>query len=190
MNLFKNRFLKIITIILFLASITFIVFSVSRSSKKVASPQNISGQAVDLSWISPGKTSKEEIISKFGAPIKIDLTQNDETLYYNSTSKTRNNQIKVEAGIVTFVKEMVSYLDSKKVSDINTSYGISTYSLFGPDSAGGNKLYVYPDKGIAYLGDPKFDTLEEIWYFVPTSLENFKEKWAPSYSEKQKLNLY
>jgi len=192
MNMFKNRFLKIITIFLFLLSLTFIVFNIYRSSKEVVTPQNqnVSNQAVDLSWVLPGKTSKDEVISKLGTPIKDDLTTNNETLYYNSTSKTRNNQIILEDESVVLVKEMISYLDSKKVSSITTSYGISTDSLFGPDSAGGNKLYIYPDKGIAYIGDPKFDTLEEIWYFVPTSIEKFKETWALGYSETQKLNLY
>lgn len=190
--MFKNRLIKIIIALLFLSSIVFIVFNVYTSSKKNSSFQNtdVSNQAVDLSWILPGKTEKNEIISRFGEPNKSVTTATNETLFYNSKISTRNNQIIIEGGIVILVKEMFSYTDEKKISNFSEVYGLPNYSLFGPDSAGGNKLYVYPDKGIAYIGQPKFDALEEVWYFSPTTIDDFKKRLAPNYSEKEILNLY
>lgn len=125
-----------------------------------------------------------------GQPVRDIQENNNETLFYNSTSKTRSDQIIIEGGVVVMIKKMISYGDPEKISDINNVYGLSKYSLYGPDSEGGNKLYVYPDNGIAYIGKPQFDTLEEIWHFVPMSIKDFREKWAPNYSDTPILNLY
>jgi hypothetical protein len=189
--MFKKR-LIIFVAILSLISIVYVVFNVFSSKKTSLPTQNreTSNVPVDLSKILPGTTTRQEVVGNLGEPNKTTKTANSETLYYNSTGKTRDSQITIENGIVVLVKEMVSYLDPKKASDVSKPYGVAIYSLFGPDSAGGNKLYVYPDKGVAYLGDPKFDTLEEIWYFTPTSIENFMQKWASNYSETEILNLY
>lgn len=190
--MFKNKLIKIILVVLFLVSVGFIVFEVYLSKRNEPQIQNIKtvSNAVDLSKISPGISTKTEVVNLFGRPLKKIKTSDTETLFYNSVTKTRNNQIIVTEDTVVLTKEMVLPGGIKKISDFTKLYGIAIYSFFGPDSAGGNKLYVYPDKGIAYLGNAKFDSMEEIWYFSPTTMGDFKTKWAQDYTEKQVLNLY
>lgn len=190
--MFRNRYIRFIAALLFMSSVAFIVFNVYNSQRnRVPSVNNgVEVKPFRFQEIQPGETTKEDVVKKLGEPVKSTGGTNLETLLYNSTSKTRDDNIVVENGIVVLIKEVVSYKDPKRVSDITNLYGLSTYSFFGPDSAGGNKLYVYPDKGIAYIGKPKLDALEEIWYFAPTSIENFKQKWAPNYSETQIPNPY
>ena len=190
--MFKKRLIVLAFVLLSLSSVAYIIFKVYVSKKTPTPVQNSNPvtKPADLSAIVPGTTTREEVIGKLGMPIKNIQTAGDETLSYNSTNKNLDSQIIIEKGVVVLVKEMVSYSDTKKVSGISKKYGVAIYSLFGPNSAGGSKLYIYPDKGIAYIGNPEFDALEEIWYFVPTSINDFKKKWAANYSEKEILNLY
>lgn len=194
--MFKNKFVKITVVGASLLSVAFIIFNVYISSKKsknispLGQPTPTTRVPVDLSQITPGKSTRADLINKLGQPNKVTQTTNSETLFYNSTSRTRDSQITISQDVVVLIKEMLTYSDQKKASDIEKVYGLSTYSLFGPDYAGGNKLYIYPSKGIAYLGDPKFDTIDEIWYFEPTTIDIFKQKFAPNYTEQKVLNLY
>jgi len=193
--MFNKKVIKIIFILVSLSSVAFIVFmiySAQKSKEVVPVDQNTQTARIpaDLSQITPGKSTRSDVISKLGQPNKESGGANGEVLFYNSTSNTRDSQITISKDIVVLIKEMHTYSDPKKVSDIEKAYGLSNYSLFGPDYAGGNKLYIYPAKGLAYLGDPKFDTIDEIWYFEPTTIEIFKQKFASNYTKEKVLNLY
>jgi hypothetical protein len=192
MKPFSKRFILIPVIVLSVLSVAFILFNVF-STKKTVAPTSTVGSGVapaSLEKLIPGKTTRGEVITLLGQPRQDIQGTSNETLVYGATSKTLSHQIIIEGGIVTMVKEMISYGDTEKVSDITKVYGLSTFSLYGQGSEGGSKLYVYPDKGIAYIGMPQFDTLEEIWHFVPTTVEDFKAKWAAGYSDTPVLNLY
>jgi outer membrane protein assembly factor BamE (lipoprotein component of BamABCDE complex) len=193
--MFNKKVIKIIFILISLSSVAFIIFMIYGSQKGeriISVDQNKQTTRVpaDLSQITPGKSTKGDVVYKLGKPNKESENEDVTILYYNSTSKTRDSQITISQDIVVLIKEMLTYSDPKKVSDIEKTYGLSNYSLFGPDYAGGNKLYIYPAKGIAYLGDPKFDTIDEIWYFESTSIEIFKQKFASNYTQEKVLNLY
>lgn len=193
--MFNKKVIKIIFILISLSSVAFIIFMIYGSQKgNRVVPVDQNNQTIkvpaDLSQITPGKSTRGDVINKLGQPNKESKSATGDVLFYNSTSKTRDSQITISQDIVILIKEMLTYSDPKKASDIEKAYGLSNYSLFGPDYAGGNKLYIYPAKGIAYLGDPKFDTIDEIWYFEPTSIEIFKQKFAPNYTQEKVLNLY
>lgn len=193
--MFNKKIIKIVFVLISLSSVAFIIYMIYGSQKNkniVPFEQNnqITRVPADLTQITPGKSTRGEVISKLGQPNKEVKSSTNEILFYNSTSKTRDSQITISQDVVIIVKEMLTYSDPKKTSDIEKAYGLSNYSLFGPDYAGGNKLYIYPAIGIAYLGDPKFDTIDEIWYFEPTSIEIFKQKFASNYTQEKVLNLY
>lgn len=180
----KRVVIGILAAISFLC-LAFIIISIlntqNKESQKDLNPT--SKLPISFNEIVPGETTKQDVTSKMGEPLK-DLTATDSgTLYYKSSVTTLNNHIIIRDGTVALIKEIVSFKDTKKVSDIVKIYGLSQYSLFGADSVGGSKLYIYPDKGIAYIGKPKFDTLSEIWYFSPTTIEDFRARWAQNYSE-------
>ncbi len=192
MRPFSKKLLLIPIVILSLGSVIFIVYKIYSTQKTTAPSQNISPAVAPakLEKITPGQTTKAEVINMLGQPLKDTLEGTSETLFYSGTSKTLSHQIIIEGGIVVMVKEMILYGDPEKVSDITKVYGLSTYSLYSAGSEGGSKLYIYPDKGIAYIGMPQFDTLEEIWHFIPMSIEDFRKKWASNYFDKPVLNLY
>jgi len=83
---------------------------------------------------------------------------------------------------VVFIREIITAKDKKTTEDITSQYGNAPYTLYGPASVNGFNLYVYLDKGIAYIGHVKEPILLEIWYFQPTTIEDFQVKWAKGYS--------
>jgi hypothetical protein len=192
MKLFSKKFILIPVVVLSIFSVAFILYNVFSAKKAVTPTPTVGGgiAPASLEKLIPGKTTRSEVLSVLGQPKQDIQGTTNETLIYGATSKTLSHQIIIEGGVVTMVKEMISYGDTEKVSDITKVYGLSTFSLYGQGSEGGSKLYVYPDKGIAYIGMPQFDTLEEIWHFEPTTVENFKAKWAAGYSDTPVLNLY
>lgn len=149
---------------------------------KTQLPQTVSD--ITFKSLVPGKSTKEEILDALGTPKKEDVVNQNKTLLeYDSDSSVYNNQITVDNGVVDIIKEIVTLKNPKYSQEIKKVYGEPKYFLYGSDSYAGFNLYIYPENGIAYLGNPHTGLLLEIWYFPPTTFEVFKEKYATGYSE-------
>lgn len=184
--MFKKRIITIVIAGVSLLSVAFIIVNVYLSQKN--SPQKLSSvtgsKSITFNQIVPGQTTKDQVIQKLGNPLETSVTATDSgTLFYKSTVNTMNDSVYITSGTVTLIKEIVSYKDTRTITDITNVYGIPIYSLFS--AVPGTKLYIYPDKGTAFVGNAALNSLEEIWYFAPTSLENFEKTWAQGYSETQ-----
>jgi len=129
----------------------------------------------------PGKSTKEEVIAKLGNPVKEETGKN--LLEFKSTAPGKPHQILLEGDKVSLIKETVTLEDKKTVNDIKKVYGEPKYVLYGPRYIAGFHLFVYPEKGIAYIGQEQSGVLLEVWYFYPTTLEEFIKKFAPDYSK-------
>lgn len=178
-NLIKNKkkILLGILITFSILSLLFIFTQVSNNKKPSAEPKNLT--QANYGSITPGVSTVNDVTSKLGKPINTDPN----SLEYKSLSPNRNNQININQGTVSLVKEIVTLKDTKKISDITNAYGLAQKILYGPDAAAGFYLFVYPQNGIAYVGHPESGLLLEIWYFSPTDLAGFKANYAKGYSE-------
>ena len=127
----------------------------------------------------PGVSTKEDVAQKLGKP----KVEGESSLEFQSNSPTRNHALSFEEGVVSLIKEVVSFRDATNVSSLTSKYGEASGILYGPDAENGYYLFVYAEKGVAYLGNPATENLLEIWYFPVTSFEDFQERWATSYSE-------
>lgn len=177
LEIIKNK--RVLISIVAVALMVFFVFYLFSKNKgaggSVAVPTR-HGEA--WSEILPGKSTKEDVVKKLGEPIS--TTEN--SLLYKSTSATRNNQITLNANQVELVKQMVTPQDKITTQTLIQKYGIGTNVLYGPDSPNGINLFVYVNRGFAYLGNPITESVIEIWYYPPTTLENFNNKYAQEYS--------
>lgn len=131
----------------------------------------------------PGKTKVEDLEKILGKPIDVQKNNTIDELSYSSNNPNRDNIVQTDDSIVTFIKEIISSKNEKSKTDILSNYGNPPHRLYGPNSNAGTNLYVYPDKGIAFLGSDDHNQLEEIWHFSPTTYENFKKTYATNYSE-------
>lgn len=175
-RLIKHKYL----VISFLVIIVLVVFlSYSSSSKNTPTPSPVG----NFSNIIPGKSTPDDVKKILGDPLKQTQTDGYNLSDYKSTSQTRNNQVYYSNGTAQLVKEIVSFNQVKKITDVTTKYGPADNILYGPDSVGGFYLFVYPEKGVAYLGNPNSGSLLEVWYFTSTDIKTFISTWAKDYSQ-------
>lgn len=180
-NFLKSKKIILISIIS-ISSLIFIVFKINNTKKDIV--QNIptsipTSKYVDFSQIIPGKTGITRINEILGKPIESTISGTLTISDYKSTNQYRNHKVYSKDGLAELVVEEIIN-KSKTSSDIQKIYGIAPESLYSKSPSSAFKLYVYPDKGIAYLGHVD-GTLLEIWYFVPTTIEDFTTKWGSGY---------
>lgn len=145
-----------------------------------ATPTPVPQRAI-FRGVTPGISSEADLNKIWGTPVKAIVNGNQTTDQYKSTSELRLHSALIENGTVIFIKEIVSAHDTSKSSDITSVYGKPTFTLYNKAPNSIFNLYVYPSSGIAFVGSLS-ETITEIWYFQPTSLNDFMAKWAQDYS--------
>ncbi len=175
---------------LFILALLFLVISMFIFLRQKPTQLPILNREIQV-WknFQPGKTTKSEVVNQLGEP-KTETKINGNILdSFSSESPVRLHQVIFDNQNVSQVfKKIMTANDKATPKDIIQIYGDTTNILYGIDAINGIYLYVYPDKGIAYVGNNQSNTLFEIWYFTPTSLDNFMKNWASDYSKDLKLN--
>lgn len=178
---FLNRHKILFLVFAFLFFIGFIFLTFNNGNKNNQLPN---GTASNNLWsFQPGITTKNEVIKQLGDPI-LEVKQNNQTIDdFKSNSATRNNQVVFQNDKSQFFKQIVAAGENIKISDIANQYGPTDNILYGRDAESGFYLYVYLNKGVAYLGNSETQDILEIWYFQPTNIDNFIQLWASNYSK-------
>ena len=172
---------KIVVIFVFI-SIMIMVLGSGLSRNK----QELPKAGATYKSLSPGISTKNEVNERLGNPISENPQGQLIITDYASNSETRPNQVVYDNQVVQFIKEIISYKDSKTVDDIKKEYGEAEIVLYGHGSVSNYNLYAYPNKGVAYIGNDYTSDLLEVWYFQPTTIEEFRSTWAPEYSTTPK----
>lgn len=167
-----------------LITIIIIVIIVRPKKQDLNSPENKDLPNVSTyKELTLGKSTRNEVVNNIGVPDK-EYVEGDEThLEYNSLNPNLNDQFLIVNDSLAFIKKIIVIQDKIKVQDLKIKYGNPEYILYGPGSSIGLKLFIYPSKGIAYIGFENKGYLTEIWYFEPTDIDNFKTRYADNYSE-------
>ena len=134
----------------------------------------------------PGKSNAGEVKEKLGDPLKTTQKEDIEVLEYKGTNSNWNGEVYIKNQQVDLIKQIASVKDQINVKDITTSYGEPKNILYGPYTDIGFFLYVYPENGSAYLGNKEKGVILEVWYFSPTTIDDFRKKYAQEYSESKK----
>lgn len=142
-----------------------------------------------IGWngVVPGKSTEQDVLKTLGQP----KNKDGNILNYGSKSETRDNKITIVNGTAVLIKEMIAFSENRSVEEITVKHGDAKNVLYGKESVNGNYLFVYPDQGIAYIGNPTTKTLVEIWYFEPVSnIIEFAKLWGEGYSTSQKSGQF
>lgn len=134
-----------------------------------------------------GTTTKNELELKLGPPTKIEEREASTSYFYTSTDQFRPHEIKITNDIVNLIKEQVPDQDKGNLSDYIQKYGQPEVILFGPHGTF-SPGHFWGQKGLLVFAN-KFDgTIVEIWYFKPTTLENFLSQ-HPDLSQQEPENF-
>ena len=171
----KLNFILIFIIIL----LVLFYFVNSRKKTETQSQQTTPQNQANYNDVVPGVSNREELFVNLGDPLN---DKQEDTLEFPSSAAGKPHFIEIERDVVKIIRETVTLDDDVSIKDITQKYGNTKNILFDARSLGGFYLFVYPEKGIAYIGHPESGLLLEIWYFPATDFENFKQEYAVGYS--------
>ena len=154
-------------------------------------------QAVIWNSITLGQSTSENVIEKLGQPLKTTEQETNKVLNYKSKNPNIDNQVFVDnnENKVVLIKEAIASSEERNAKEITDKFGESNNIFYEPGnlySIPSYYFYVYPDKGIAYIGHITTGDLLEIWYFKPTTkdeFEEFKDSWIPGFKQADPKNL-
>lgn len=164
-----------------LAAILYIVnlFLKGSSLTPIPTPTSIT-QRASYKDIVPGLSSEADLKKSLGTPLKTTTSELGIIDEYKSTSELRHHIATIKNEKVVFFKEIVSAKDETTSTNVTNIYGVAPNILYSKSPNSTFNLYVYPSNGIAYLGHSD-GTLLEIWYFEPTTIDNFINLWGKDY---------
>lgn len=182
----KNR--RVVVFFFIIVFLILIMISIRNKNKETTNKDNqipkTNNQVATYKDISTGESyDADKINESLGFPV--DSTTSGELLInqYRSSNEFRTNEIRIRNGEVDFIKEVVNLDDTRTAESIQKKYGVHNTVLFEKESDSYFDLYIYPDKGLAYLAHQD-GTVLEIWYFKPTDIDTFIDKWAPNYQKE------
>ena len=151
-------------------------------------------QAVIWNSITLGQSTSENVIEKLGQPLKTTEQETNKVLNYKSKNPNIDNQVFVDnnENKVVLIKEAIASNEERNAKEVIDKFGVSSNIFFESGdfySAPSYYFYVYPSEGIAYIGHVTTGDLLEVWYFKPTTLEEFKNIWIPGFQQADPKNL-
>ncbi len=176
----KELFIIILIILLVIIN-QFIYEPSQKQSSNIITPTPLVYTSTSYKNVVPGVSSLDQANKEFGDPVNKEVSGNMTVYDYKSSNENRFNQATVENGKVVFIKQVVNSEDNITTDNLTNKFGKATFILYPKTNTATFDLYVYPDKGLAYLGHIG-GTVLEVWYFKPTTLEDFQKTWASNYS--------
>lgn len=152
-------------------------------------PQRVVSQATPLpsapSWngVLPGKTTVDQILSLVGKP-ESEESQNGRTeLEIKRNGDGPPHSIITQGNTVKLVKDRVL---TGNLDTFKEKYGEPENQYWGEHQKVGFKTYVWTKNGIAVVAHNLDGAVFEVWYFEPTTLENFLSNFGKNLSVERK----
>lgn len=167
----------------FIATILVIVNLFIPKQKQTVSEPTQPSSAETFKGITPGKTSVEDLSKVLGAPDPklSDFSKN--MLVYTREGGGPGHEAVVNGNTVEFFKQQAL---QGNVSDYVEKYGKFEGEYYGEYQESGFKTYVWPNKGLAAVASINNGYLFEVWYFKPTTLDDFLKTWGKDLTNEPK----
>jgi len=184
----KNKKYIILTIaVLFIGSMIIIIKALRNNPQEKVKQVNIPSVNYYYEGLIPGKATQEDVEKVLDKPI----SQENEGEYikeeYKNQLSPRNHLAYFKDGKMVFFDEIVRW--NKNSNDLKRALGEPKDILYMAQVPGSYIMYIYPDKGVSFVGHPKTTTILDIWYFEPMSFEEFKNTWGKDLYESQLTEL-
>jgi hypothetical protein len=150
------------------------------ASLGIPTPKHSGSAQLDcLEGITPGTTTRTEVVALLGEPLAAKPDGDYETLLYASPLPRQYNSIIVQNQVVVLVSVVLDDGNPLALSAILAQYGKpaqTTYSNY----LQGSMTYIYPDKGQAIVASSEVDAVFIRQCFVPMALEEYMNSWGSS----------
>lgn len=176
----KSKFVVLIIIFIILL----VIFLVKSRGNKIVNTGPSPVPKVVYKNLELGVATRNDIVREIGAPLQELQKDNSVILEYQTRNPNFNDQYIIINNSLDFVREIITVDNPIRISNIKEKYGDYNAILYGPGSGISLFLYVYLNQGVAYIGHEKSGRVVEIWYFKPTDVDTFINKYARDYSKE------
>lgn len=168
-KIIKSEISLVLLALLAIGLTTLVVISLISRDK--TSPQSTAGVAWQDTVV-PGSTTKEELEAKLGPPKEVTEENGQLTYAYESGSEFLPHTVSFDDNKVTLVKEKIIAGEQNTLDLFRQKYGPEDTQLYEdqPTSLAG---YFWGELGLLIFANKIDGTIFEIWYFPPTSYQQF-----------------
>lgn len=177
-RLIKSEWFLLLAGVLSLAIFTLAIFSFSKVEPQEI-PQGISWQKNIIA----GESTKEEVESTLGPPVKTQEKHGELSYFYPTANQYRLNEIEFRKNIVSIVKEQVIGNEKGVLNDYLQKYGQPEVKLFGQHGTFAPGHF-WGQRGLLVFASQNNGAIVELWYFTPTTLANFLKN-NPSLNQEE-----
>jgi hypothetical protein len=147
-------------------------------------PEEIPVQENTWNSITPGFSNYEQLVEQMGPPLDSVETEDGFKLDYQSDFLAIPNQVITDkTGTIEFIKEYLLYDPNHVLKTYKDLYGEPDLVLFEEENSSAIKANVFLEEGLVILAHITDGTVEQKWYFVPTTQDLFLASWGQALSE-------
>ncbi len=134
-------------------------------------------EVVCYKGITPGQTKKVDVLALLGDPNRTEQDGANEILLYPSPFTRQFNTIIFQDQIVVLIDVVIGDEDALAFSAIKALYG-EPGKIAYTNYLQGSMVYIYPDKGRAFIADENADIVFTKQCFFPMSLDDYLNTWG------------
>jgi hypothetical protein len=149
----------------------------STSKPPIAATATPSAGPVCYEGIILGSTTKDQAIALLGKPLAIETIDDYEDLLYPSVISSQFDSILIQNQIVVRVDKVLGKESSLKFSAMESQYGKTNHTAYSAYQHWA-KVYIYPEKGLAFTADENLDVVFLKQCFVPMTIDKYKSLWG------------
>jgi hypothetical protein len=124
-----------------------------------------------------GKTTKDQVIGVLGKPLGTETIDDYEALFYPSAISSQFDSILLQNQIVVRVDRVLGKDNTLKFSAMMAQYGKTDHTAYSAYQHWA-KVYIYPEKGLAFTADENLDVVFLKQCFVPMTMDKYKNVWG------------
>lgn len=134
--------------------------------------------------ITPGFTNYNQLVEKMGPPLESVETKDGFDLKYQSDFLAIPNRVVTDKdGKVQFIKEFLKYDENHLLKQYTDKYGNPDLVLTDPESGPAVEAHVFLKQGLVIIAHVNDGSVEQKWYFSPTTRQNFLSSWGKKLSD-------
>lgn len=136
----------------------------------------------------PGYSTLADVTQSLGEPLRSERTGDGIEYQFNSPIQALPHEVITnDQGVVTFIKQYVSYKDELFLSHYVEQYDDAELVLKDEGSRDSLDAHVFLDQGLVVLAHVADGNVEQLWYFEPTTKEKFLASWGKSLQTESEL---
>lgn len=174
-RILKSEWLLIFLAIISISLITLTIYSFGKHKTALPEPNQKIKQVAWQNNIFTGTTTKEELESKLGEPIKVTQTDQKLSYLYPSQSQYRPHEVIFEQDTAVLIKEQVIGNEKGTLNNYTQKYGLPESIIYGQHGTAAPGHY-WGSRGFLVFANIYDGTIVEIWYFEPQVLSEFLAK--------------